>query len=125
MVFLILSSRLHLDLPNSVFPSGFPNKALQALFFHVSYMPCLSESPQFDHSNNIRQEVLPLKGKVVLCLTKNYAMKEWIYTLRFLHVGNIWSRMVSFTLRPLNPRYPLGGPHGRSGRSGLREQNIL
>jgi hypothetical protein len=57
---LILSSHLHLGLPNGVFPSGFPNKALQALFFHVSYIPCPSHS-QFDHSNNIMQEVQIMK----------------------------------------------------------------
>jgi hypothetical protein len=46
---------------------------------------------------------------------------------RFLDLGTSWRRVVSFTDRPLYPRYPLdwrlGGPQCRPGR--LREEKIL
>jgi quinol-cytochrome oxidoreductase complex cytochrome b subunit len=46
-----LSAHIHLDLPNGVFPSGFP-----VCTSHLSYachMPVQSHSPWFDHSNNV------------------------------------------------------------------------
>jgi len=74
------------------------------------------------------------KGKVVpvLFLTEHHAMKAYWSSggiaLRILDLGTRWGWVVSVTLRPLCPkgkssRYPLdrrrlGGPQGRSGRSG-------
>jgi hypothetical protein len=46
---------------------------------------------------------------------------------RILNLGTRWRRMISFTARPLCPRYPLnrrlGGPQSRNERGG-EEKNI-
>jgi hypothetical protein len=51
---LILTSHLHLGLPSSPVPSGFPTKirVYIPLLFHVCHMPWLSHPPLFDRSND-------------------------------------------------------------------------
>ena len=51
---LILTSHLHLGLPNGLFPSGFPIKTLyMPLLPHMHYMPHPPHSSRFYYPNNI------------------------------------------------------------------------
>jgi hypothetical protein len=54
-------------------------------------------------------------------------MGEWRYSSTILDLGTRWRWVVSFTDRPLHPRYPLdmrlSGPQSQSGRCG--EDKIL
>jgi len=64
---LILSSHLHLGLPSSLFPLGFPTKTLYTplLSPHTSYMPHPSHSSPFGHPNNIGWRVQIIKLLIV------------------------------------------------------------
>jgi hypothetical protein len=63
----ILSSHLHHGLPNGPLLSGFIHNILCSLFSHMGYMPCPSQSPCLDLSNNIwqRKQFTPMKVFII------------------------------------------------------------
>jgi hypothetical protein len=74
----------------------------------------------------ISMELSRVKGKVVpvlnyLSTTPWGRMGEWMYNPHVLYLGIIWRWVVSFTPRPVYPRYPmdrrLGWPQSPCGRN--------
>ena len=66
-VHLILSSRLRLGLPESLFPIGLPAKVLIAVlpFLHSGYMSCPSQFTRFNHPDYIKWMVRTMKFLIV------------------------------------------------------------
>jgi hypothetical protein len=91
----------------------------------------VTQSKQHRYTTTTRLPFL-LKVKLSLCLTNQTLRHEGVWGSgcidpHFLDLGTSWRWVVSFTPRPLYPRYPLdrmlGEPWSRSGRRG--EEQIL